>query len=270
VRVQIRVNSRELTDILLQEITPNSEHHAALYGLIDRTDKLTGDEYTEQLVGIGLTAEQQDRARQLLSERSLAAVRTEVSSAADITLYLEKMLGMVARNDMVEVVYDPTIVRGLSYYTGMVYECSLLDAKNMGSVGGGGRYDRQIGQFLGRDIPAVGGSFGLDRLIAGLEQLEALPTGVHLAQVALLPLAGCEEDAWNLACELRAAGVSVVNHPGGAAVGQMLGWSSSVAAHAIVVGTDEVAEQQFAVRDLTTRTEETLSVEDIKQYFHDR
>ncbi|MBX3458413.1 MAG: histidine--tRNA ligase [Planctomycetes bacterium] len=103
---------------------------------------------------------------------------------------------------------DPTIVRGLDYYTGTVFETFLRDLPGFGSVMSGGRYDGLIGLFAGEEIPAVGISVGIDRLISALEELKLLPKGQSTAAV-LVTIFAPETQGYSLraASMLRRAGV---------------------------------------------------------------
>lgn len=107
------------------------------------------------------------KAEQLLG--GIAASEDGITELRRIQGYLECM-----QIDPSKVDIDLTIVRGLSYYTGPVFETSLLDLPEYGAVFSGGRYDSLVDRFLGRPIPAVGSSIGIDRLLAALIELKAL------------------------------------------------------------------------------------------------
>ncbi|MGA1489464.1 MAG: His/Gly/Thr/Pro-type tRNA ligase C-terminal domain-containing protein, partial [Planctomycetota bacterium] len=114
--------------------------------------------------------------------------------------------------DLIEV--DPSIARGLSYYTGIIYETFLGDLPEYGSVMSGGRYDGLVGMFAGRDLPAVGISLGVDRLFAALLELGSLEVRRTPSEVLVVQFS--EEgsvDAFRLAAALRSAGISVLVHP---------------------------------------------------------
>ena len=113
---------------------------------------------------------------------------------------------MKVAEDKTEV--DLTVVRGLGYYTGPVFETSLLDLPEYGSVFSGGRYDNLVERFLNQAIPATGASIGIDRLLAALIELKALSLTQATSQV-LVTVMDRERlpDYLNIVCQLREAGV---------------------------------------------------------------
>lgn len=130
-----------------------------------------------------------------------------VRGCAELREALEAALAMGVSEDALLV--DPTIVRGLEYYTGTVFETFLKDAPQFGSVMSGGRYDGLIGLFSGEEVPAVGISVGIDRLIAALEELQLLPKAKASAAV-LVTIFSPETKGYSMraARELRRAGIN--------------------------------------------------------------
>ena len=162
------------------------------------------------------------------------------------------------------MVYEPTLARGLEYYTSTVFEVRSPDY-TAGSLGGGGRYDGLIRRFTGRDVPAVGFSFGLERVIEALEavgafkELRAAPTAVAIAL-------GAAQLGWagEVASRSRAAGVSVAvsTDPEGGA-GKQLGAAAKLGAqYALLVGESEAQAKQVALKDLSSGQQETLGLEE--------
>jgi histidyl-tRNA synthetase len=158
------------------------------------------------------------------------------------------------------LIYDPTLARGLEYYTSTILEVTSPDYPS-GSLGGGGRYDRLIGRFTGRDVPAVGFSFGLERVsdalasIGGLDHVHAAPDAVVLAM-------GTSSFAWagTVAAAIRGAGrtVAIGTEPHRPLSRQLEGASKIHARFAVIVGEDEAGAGTATVRDLSTRDQVTL------------
>ena len=123
---------------------------------------------------------------------------------------LETVFGYLAQNEPAnEVVFDPTLARGLSYYTGCIFEVRALGAQ-MGSIGGGGRYDDLTGIFGLANVSGVGVSFGAERIYDVMEELELFPASLS-QDLALLFVAFDEEThlyAFRRLALARAAGVS--------------------------------------------------------------
>jgi histidyl-tRNA synthetase len=165
-----------------------------------------------------------------------------------------------------KIVFDPTIARGLDYYTGIVYETRLTDPKvaGVGAVMSGGRYDGLIGLFCGQTIPAVGISLGLDRLLAALQEL-GLVAGHAAAQVYATVFAPEQGGAMlEHAARLRAAGLSVELDLAGGKLGKQLERASKRGARvALVAGPDEVAAGAVTVKDLRAGQQQQVTAADL-------
>ena len=167
--------------------------------------------------------------------------------------------------DAETLVYDPTLARGLEYYTSTILEVTSPDYVS-GSLGGGGRYDRLIGRFTGRDIPAVGFSFGLERVtdalasIGGLDHIHAAPDAVVIAM-------GTASLAWagTVATAIRSAGrTAAVGTEPDRPLGRQLEAATKLHARfAVIVGEDEAGAGTATVRDLATRDQATLPVAEV-------
>lgn len=157
------------------------------------------------------------------------------------------------------IVIDPSVVRGLGYYTGPVYEAELtfeiLDEKGrrrqFGSVAGGGRYDDLVMRFTGQKTPATGVSIGVDRLLAALREKG------RLAGESAGPVVVCVMDrermgsAQTICAELRRAGVRAEAFLGGGAMGKQLKYADKRGAPvAVIEGSDEAARGVVTLKDL--------------------
>ncbi len=163
------------------------------------------------------------------------------------------------------LVYDPTLARGLDYYTSTILEVVSPDYAS-GSLGGGGRYDQLIGRFTGRDVPAVGFSFGLERVsdalasIGGLDHVHASPDAVVIPMsTSTLHWAG------KVAAAIRAAGrtVAVGTEPDRPLGRQLEGATKLHARFAVIVGEDEASAGTATVRNLSTRDQLTLPLSEV-------
>ncbi|HET7771148.1 MAG TPA: histidine--tRNA ligase [Chloroflexota bacterium] len=245
-RITIQVNDRTLFDSL--GIGPEE------IIIIDKLDKIGADGVVKELVAKGLREE--EPATELLSRLQSAEpperLREVMKIAAD--------LGMPEG----DLVFEPTLARGLEYYTSTVFEVRSPDY-TAGSIGGGGRYDGLIRRFTGRDVAAVGFSFGLERVVEALEavgafkELRAAPTAVAIALgTAQLGWAG------EVAAKLRSAGVSVaVSAEPESGAGKQLGAAAKLGArYALVIGESETQSRTVALKDLGSGQQEPLSLDE--------
>lgn len=158
-----------------------------------------------------------------------------------------------------QAVFDPSVVRGLEYYTGAVFEAELLiDAKDddgrpvrFGSVGGGGRYDDLVSRFKGQPIPSTGFSIGVSRLAAALSAIEHAPPVSAGPVVVLCFDPGAMADYVAMAAELRAAGVPAEVYLGGSGPKAQFKYADKRRAPiAVICGGDERARGEVSIKDL--------------------
>ena len=150
--------------------------------------------------------------------------------------------------------FSPSLTRGLDYYTGPVFETVIPKAPKFGSVMGGGRYNGLVGRFLDRDIPSTGMSVGLDRLMAALTKLKVVTPVKSTVQALIVSLGIPATEALSLASELRAAGINTEAY-----FSKKMKMKDQLA-HAdrleipvaIIVGEDELAKGEVAIKDLIT------------------
>jgi histidyl-tRNA synthetase len=158
------------------------------------------------------------------------------------------------------VAVDPSVVRGLAYYTGPVFE-ALLTFETMdeegrpirfGSVGGGGRYDDLVERFLGRKVPATGVSIGVSRLVDVLEARGVMPEGVDRAPIVVLVLDRAALGGYQaMVSELRNAGFAAELYLGESGMRAQLKYADRRRAPiAIIEGSDERARGEVTIRDL--------------------
>lgn len=288
-RVQIRFSTRRVLDSVLERIgVPGDAFATRLVVLraIDKFDRL-GRPGVEALLGAGRKDESGDFTKGAgLDARQSAAVLDLVSAGgaprSDVLDRLAALAGEAAVEELREMdaalrafgigdacaAIDPTIVRGLEYYTGAVFEAQLIGAEgqNFGSVGGGGRYDDLIARFRGERIPATGFSIGVSRLAAALQQQAAAEAQGPV--VVLVMDRARIGDALAMAGELRAAGVRAEAYLGAGGMKAQLKYADKRAAPiAVIEGDDERAKGVVTLKDLArgARLAETLG-EDREAY----
>ena len=159
------------------------------------------------------------------------------------------------------LVVDPSIVRGLDYYTGAVFETFLDDLPGFGSIMSGGRYDGLVGRFAKQDLPAVGISLGLDRLFAALEELGlTAPAGATASVLVTVFSPEMAGESLRLANELRAAGVAAEVYAAEARLGRQLEYAAKRGLRwALIVGPDELAAGQVVVRDIAAGEQQAVA-----------
>jgi histidyl-tRNA synthetase len=156
---------------------------------------------------------------------------------------------------------DPSLARGLSYYTGAIIEISVPDLA--GSLGGGGRYDNLIGMFSGQDVPACGFSLGLERIILIMTEREMFPPSLGEAHADVMVAIWNEEsiyDSLTLAHELRKAGLRVDLYPEPDKLGKQFKYASSRGiAFVCVIGAEEKERGEVALKDMRSGEQKAIA-----------
>ena len=162
---------------------------------------------------------------------------------------------------------DPSLARGLSYYTGAIMEINVKDLP--GSLGGGGRYDNLVGMFLGTDVPACGFSLGLERIIVVMSERNMFPEGLASSAADVMVSVWNEtsfRESVALAHWLRGEGLRVDLYPEADKIGKQFKYASARGIPFVVVlGDDELARGEVALKDLRSGEQRTLKREDVTQ-----
>jgi len=185
----------------------------------------------------------------------MASLFKDVPSAAEAVAELDFICTALDALEIPDdrVSLDLSIARGLDYYTGPVFEAILTDAPEFGSVFGGGRYDGLVERFLGRKIPAVGASIGVDRLFAAMQKLGLVQMVSSTAQVLVTVMEpGRITDYMKLTRALRGEGINTELYLGEeSSLGKQLQYANRQQIPvAIIMGSDEFANNEVTVKDL--------------------
>jgi histidyl-tRNA synthetase len=263
----IRLNHRRLLSALLDSAAiPADKHNDALIA-IDKLDKIGDEGVVADLAGRGIEP--------MAAKRLLASFATRGPGALAA---LEGMLaghdaGSAAIRELEQIVQlaastpaaahlqvDPSLARGLSYYTGAIMEIAV---EGIGSLGGGGRYDNLVGMFLGRDVPACGFSLGLERIIVVMTERKMFPAPVARGAVdAVVTFLDDQsrDEALRFASALRARTLRVDVFPEASRkFDKPLKYASARGARAIaIVGENERARGEISIRNLDTREQQAV------------
>lgn len=176
----IRINDRRILLALLAHWKVPIERFDAALVIVDKLDKIGVDGVVAELSGIGVPVDGLAEQLRQLESATWESVSTDVAPAwLDVDAFRD-LLALRSALPEARLEFDPTLVRGMGYYTGTIFEVAHPDFGY--SLGGGGRYDGMIGRFLGADVPAAGFSLGFERLV----DLVQLPDGDDGAGIVLL------------------------------------------------------------------------------------
>jgi histidyl-tRNA synthetase len=297
----VRINNRKIMDGLLQAIGLDPEvegfesRRLTILRAMDKYDRLglegvkallgegRKDDSGDFTKGAGLDAAQIDKVAQMVSISAADRGQAMTAMAALVGDTQNGLAGIAELQDMAAIfdalgydadrlAIDPSVVRGLGYYTGPVYEIELTfeaqdesgELARFGSVGGGGRYDDLVKRFKGVEIPATGISIGVSRLAAALMLLGqgAAATPAPLVVVTVMDKE-TRPDLMALVSDLRAAGLRAEMYMGDSAMKAQLRYADARGARLVVIeGEDERAAGVVTLKDLHLGAEKSAEIED--------
>ena len=275
-RFRVRFSDRKVLNSLMDFAgIPRSSAHG-VFRVLDKLDKigLEGvkaemkegriDSSGDKIPGLGLADDQINRIEAFLALPTgkrrevldgLAQLFSGVTSVGEAIEELSFICNALDTLQIPEenVALDLSIARGLDYYTGPVFEAILLDAPEFGSVFGGGRYDGLVERFLGKKIPGVGASIGVDRLFAAMQKLGLVELAPSTAQVLVTIMEPDRIGEYQkLTRELRKAGINTEMYLGDEqGLGKQLQYANRQQIPiAVIMGSDEFAKGEVTVKDL--------------------
>jgi histidyl-tRNA synthetase len=284
----IRLNHRQVLAGVLDAAGVSPEQHAEALVALDKLDKIGRQGVEKELRERGIS--------EAAGERLLSFFEslTELAHAAEITAdeitttpaalnaalvgrlvefvgdheagargidELRSIVQFAAANSAgAHLKIDPSLARGLSYYTGAIMEINVPDLA--GSLGGGGRYDNLVGMFAGQDVPACGFSLGLERIIVVMTEREMFPPSLMGAAADVMVTIWNDDaatDALALATTLRAAGLRVDVYPEADKIGKQLKYAAGRnIPFVVVIGDDERERGEVALKDMSTGEQQTI------------
>src|SRR5882762_4928109 len=167
---------------------------------------------------------------------------------------------------------DPTLARGLAYYTGAIIEINVADLA--GSLGGGGRYDNLVGMFLGKDVPACGFSLGLERIIVMMSEREMFPAALISSPADVMVTIWNEDsvsESLVLATELRKQGLRVDLYPEADKMGKQFKYAAVRGISFVaILGDDERARGEVAIKDLKSGEQRSVKRDQVASAIQNR
>jgi len=269
-RFRIRINHRKILAGIVEAAGLGPEWDLPVCRAIDKLDKIGHEGVAEELVRAGVSEEARARLATILEMRGearavLAAVEPSLAATASGPAGVAEMRRLLGELDALgvdggHIAFDLYLSRGLDYYTGPIFESVLPDYPHIGSLTGGGRYDRLIGLFTGDPVPATGTTIGLDRIMTALEQSGGLqkagsPTVCLVTQFeeATLPA------ALALATRLRRAGVPTEVYYDPDRLKKQFAYADKRAIPFVaVLGPDEAAAGKVTLKTMETGEQQLL------------
>jgi len=267
------VNSRKVLYALLDVFdVPGPVGGRALI-VLDKLDKLSPEAVAGELLGLGLDAPTATRLVETLSgpdadasvRKALAGSDAGREGLAEVDQLIALSVGQVGEH---RIGFSGSLVRGLDYYTGPIYEVSAPGMP--GSIASGGRYDGLVAKLGGPDLPACGGSLGVERILPLLPAKDTAGTGLDVALTVLD--SDSSADLARIAGGLRAAGLRTGVYLGSSGkLARQLKWANDQhARYALLYGAAEREQGAVTVRDMRTGDQHAVPIEEVTAYLTGR
>lgn len=290
---QVLVNDRNLIDALLQDCGIQEEaRQKHVLRVIDKLQKMgiedirlelaegRIDESGDPIPGVHLDEATIEKITQFIGVKAdtraqvvdaLAEALPATEAAREAVQEMRELAEALEALDVPQdqAIFDPSLARGLDYYTGPVFETVIPGAPQFGSVMGGGRYNRLVERFLDRPVPATGMSVGLDRLMAALAHLGVVAPQRTTVQVLVVSLGNVPEvETLRAAAELRAAGIRTEAYFAKRMrmKDQLSHADRNNIPLALILGEDEIAQGEVAIKDLAAGKKQRENIEERDAY----
>jgi len=267
----IKYNSRKLMNGLILESGVSEDLLSITITMLDKMEKISTDELKENLVNSGLSITEIDKLLEYftlsleeLNNMFLDTQNVMIREGIDELLELERYLN--GMNLMEYCVFKSTLARGQDYYTGNVFEVYEKNGKLSGSIGGGGRYDNMVTEFIddGNMYPAVGVSFGLTSIYELLKNDPKFEDS-SLLDLFVIPM-GTNIESLNLACKLRNLGIKVDVQMEDKKLKKSLDFANKEnIPYIIILGEDEIKNNSFKLKNMLENKEDVISFDNLEK-----
>ncbi|MDB9932032.1 histidine--tRNA ligase [Flavobacteriales bacterium] len=275
----IKINNRKILSGLA-EVVGETDKLIPITVAIDKLDKIGEEGVVKELREREVSESAIEKLKPLLTIKGsnkdvLEAVTIIVSSSEIGAKGIEELtsvLGMIEKLGLsnAKLEFDPSLARGLNYYTGAIFEVKANNV-NIGSICGGGRYDDLTGIFGMKDLSGVGVSFGADRIYDVLEELNLFPTELEASTQLMFANFG-DEEAFQSAIwlkMLRDNGIASELYPDGHKLKKQMNYANNKNIPFVaLVGEDEMKNQEILVKNMETGEQNTYSIVELVKFFN--
>lgn len=256
IKFKIRISSRKLANQLLIGAGVSKKLLIPALRVIDKLDKIGEDGVGAELRKKGVSKETIATILDFIRVKgSLNKIFKAFSVDENVKKELQEFEKYLKSYGIKNYIWDLSLVRGLDYYTGFVFE---IDSGKGGSIGGGGRYDKLIGVYSGKDIPATGIALGFERIIELLKKQKKTNTQVYVIPIKVT------KQAIKITQQLRNAGINVDIDLQNRSISKNLNYASkSDIPYVAIIGKKELAKKKIRLRDMKKGKEKLVTIKQI-------
>ena len=261
-----RLNSREIIQGIVEILEIEESKFEKIYISIDKLDKIGKEKVREILIlDSNIEEEKVDKLLEIIEIKDIDKISNILENSIagkNGVENIKKILSIINGIEQDKVLFDLSLARGLTSYTGAVWEFEIIEG-NIGSVSGGGRYDKAVSKYLGREIPATGTSFGLERLAEVIKQMEMLKTKDNKS-VLIIPM---DERSTSFLLsttkKLREQNIQTNIYPDFVKLKESLRYANKKKyTWVVIIGENETSSNTLTLRNMLTQEQFTLTIKE--------
>lgn len=268
--IKIKWNNRKLMSVIIEDSNISKDKVEEVIGIIDKIEKISRQDFIKELSKIEIDEETANKLLDNFNKSLTDYIKTyendERVVASEAIQEIKKLSSYIEKLNLSDnTTFTPTLARGLSIYTSTVFEFFDKKERLTCSLGGGGRYDKIITDFIddGNIYPAVGLSFGLEPIYTIIKDEMSSD---NLIDVYIIPM-GTEVESLMLARNLRQNNINVIVEMNNRKLKKCFEYASKEnIKYVIVVGSDEIQENMYTIKDMTTSEQLKLPYNELKDY----
>ena len=273
--VEVKINNRKVLDGIISYVEIPSQIHNKAISILDKMDKIGLEGVKKELLDIkgpeNISEEKVDRLTSMISR--------EMTNEATYNKLLKSLVKNTGLEEIKQVLdyskklnldfiqFDPSLARGLDYYTGTTIEVYLKDKELLKSaIVAGGRFDNMIGDFRNerQEVPAVGISFGLERILTVLQK-KSEKFKKNVSDIYIIPIGDTKYDCLGICQELRKQNLNVdMHHTKSKRIGDIISYADSTGIRYVgFLGETEIKEHSITLKNLQNENQKTVQIEDV-------
>ena len=268
--IKIKWNNRKLMSVIIEDSNISKDKVEEVIGIIDKIEKISRQDFIKELSKIEIDEETANKLLDNFNKSLTDYIKTyendERVVASEAIQEIKKLSSYIEKLNLSDnTTFTPTLARGLSIYTSTVFEFFDKKERLTCSLGGGGRYDKIITDFIddGNIYPAVGLSFGLEPIYTIIKDEMSSD---NLIDAYIIPM-GTEVESLMLARNLRQNNINVIVEMNNRKLKKCFEYASKEnIKYVIVVGSDEIQENMYTIKDMTTSEQLKLQYNELKDY----
>ncbi|MDO8496953.1 MAG: histidine--tRNA ligase, partial [bacterium] len=267
-----KINNRKIIDGITQYAGISKDQFASVCTTIDKLEKIGEDGVKKELEERKISNESITKIFEVISQKAesslelldkVSSILATIPEAQKGVEELRKILNLLKAGGIKETFYkvDLSIIRGLAYYTGPIWEFEVTGG-NVGSVGSGGRYDKLVGLYVGKDIPAAGGSFGIERLIEIIKERNMISSDTQTTILVTIFSSDLLELSFKTANSLRSQGINTLLYPDeNAKLDKQLKYANKKQIpYVVIIGPEEKANNKVKLKNMKTGEQKEITV----------